>query len=351
MKRPSKPRIAGTRPSLDDKPSEDFEKPNARQFLEIQNLTTLSEELAGIVLGLFEGRPLEIKELTWISKRLAQCLARHTAELRLTGLRQLDPAAARALCAHPLLRLDFRRMPLSDELAEVLARHQGILWIDGLASLPSSRAYVLGKHDGPVFVADKTKIEPRADEDLRNCASRSPILSKGLDLSGSSLRVRRMTTELAEALVCFRNGRLLLDSLESLSEDHAALLGGGAGILSLNGLVKISPKTVSKLVGESPTKEPPKARRLCLNGLRALGSPVARELARYQGILELNGLESLRLNEAKSLAEIDGEVHLQGLQNLDEKVARVLGPRRHLLRVSPQLEKVLEKQDAVSRAR
>jgi len=316
-------------------------------------------ELVGILLPLFDGRALEIKELTSLTPALARCLAGHTAELALTGLRALDPESAEELCRHQLLRLNFRHMNLTDELIEKLAEHEGILWIDGLDTLSSARADRLSSHDksdksphnGPVFVAEKTKIEKGAEQRLRKRASQSPILDKGLDLAGARLRVRCMTNTLAEALVFFRKGRLVLDALESLSPNHAALLAGGSGSLSLNGLTRISPKVAAKLAGsitdqagsETSHKDKIKTRKLSLNGLLHLDSAVARELAVYRGILELNGLATLNINSAKCLRNFDGEIHLKGLKVLDDKTIRVLSPRKHLFRLSPQLEKKLGK--------
>lgn len=328
---------------------------------------------------LHTGIPLEVNGPNRPFTALARCLAQHDAELAVTQLEVLDAESARALCQHRLLRLHFHGTPrspgrqpsaspcrgLTDELAAVLAEHAGVLWIDGLASLSSARSDVLARHNGPVFVADRTKIEPAADARLQECAFQSPILREDLDLAGADLRVRRMTAALAEALVFFQGGWLLLDALEDLSVDHARLLGARNGRLSLNGLEEISPQVVDKLVAHSiavpgtyipsliDNSSPwmPWTRHVRLNGLRRLESAVARQFVHYRGILEFNGLRSLDVEAAESLLKVDGEVHLKGLQNLDEKMARVLSPRRHILRLPPRLEKMLEKTNVVSRGR
>jgi hypothetical protein len=320
------------------------------------------------LIELHRGLPLKVKEFPRPSPELARRLARHNAELALTGVEVLHAASARALCRHPLLRLDFRQMSLTDELVEILAAHEGILWIDGIALLSSSRAHVLARHNGPVFVADKTKIElPAADERLQERSFQSPILRQGLNLAGEYLQVRIMTTALAEAVVFFREGWLNLDALECLSPTHAELLGARGGLLSLNKLKgfsrprpipgELSPEAAAKLVAhaiavpgtyipsliDDSSPWPPWTRHLRLNGLTRLRVKVARKFTHFRGILELNGIRTLEAEAAGCLATVGGEVHLKGLEDLDEETIRVLGPRKHILRLSPQLAKKLAK--------
>ncbi len=333
-------------------------------------------DLAAHLVALHKGIPLEVK-LTRLSPEVAAVLKGHNGELSVTGLKELRSEAAQHLCRHSALRLDFRHMTLTDELAGVLASHQGILWLDGLQLLPSAKADVLSTradvqiaHNGPVLVADETNIEPEADERLQKCAFQAPILEKGLDLAGAPLRVQRMTTSLAEALVFFREGWLLLDALEKLSVDHALLLGARSGRISLNGLEEVSPQVVAKLVAHaiampgsyipsliddsSPSQRArrrltsrrlraPQTRHLRLNGLSHLRIEVAREFNYFRGILELNGIRTLEAEAARCLATVEGEVHLKGLEDLDEETIRVLSPRQHILRLSPQLAKKFTK--------
>jgi len=313
-------------------------------------------DLAAHLVALHKGIPLEVK-LTRLFPEVAAVLKGHNGELSVTGLKNLCKEAAKHLCRHFLLRLDFRHMSLTDELAGVLAGHEGILWLDGLKTLPAAKADVLAAHNGPVLVADETEIEPGPDGRLQECAFQAPILEKGLDLAGAPLRVQRMTTSLAEALVFFREGWLLLDALEKLSVDHARLLGARSGRISLNGLEEASPQVVAKLVARSialPGSYIPSliddsspwltwTRHLRLNGLSRLRVEVARELTHFRGILELNGIRTLEAEAAACLATLEGEVHLKGLEDLDEETTRVLSPRQHILRLSPQLAKKFTK--------
>jgi len=324
------------------------------------------------LLEVHAGLPLQVKGDSGLTPQLARRLAQHDAELAVTELDSLDDESARELCCHRLLRLGFRikprfagerrrppqqeaSMPLTVPLARILAAHQGILWIDGLPSLSSACASVLARHNGPVLVADETVMAPAADQRLQERAFESPMLREALDLAGEPLRVRGMTSALAEALVFFRDGWLVLDALSDLPPAYAGLLGARRGRLSLNGLGEVCPGVVAKLVAPSiavpgtyirsviddSSPWPPWTRHLRLNGLSHLRVEVAREFTHFRGTLEFNGIRTLEAKAAACLATVEGEIHLKGLKDLDKETIRVLGPRKHLLRLSPQLNKKL----------
>jgi hypothetical protein len=173
------------------------------------------------LLEVSAGLPLEVRGGADLTLPLARRLAQHDAELAVTELESLDYEAARELCRHRLLRLGFRTkpwvaeerrrprqhpdpaevsMPLTAPLAKILAAHEGILWIDGLASMSSACAGVLARHNGPVLVADETRMAPATDQRLQERAFQSPMLRQALDLAGGALQVRRMTKLVRKSL-------------------------------------------------------------------------------------------------------------------------------------------------------
>ena len=303
-------------------------------------------DLAAQLAAMHDGIPFEVK-LARMSPEMAAFLRTHNGELSVTGLQDLGCEAARELCQHPLLRLNFRHMELSDDLAEVLATHEGLLWIDGLKELSSAKAGVLTRHNGPVFVVDGTRMDKDAEERLQRRAFESPILCEGMDLTKERLRVKRMSAALAEGLVFFKEGWLMLDALEEITLEQSKLLGSGPRTISLNGLREISPSVaaalasggipdlrqhIPSLVGDDSHAE--KLHQLRLNGLTELRVDVARAFTGYHGRLELDGLKTLRPEAAAHLARTCGTVSLKGLSHIDRETAQAFDKRKCGLELS-----------------
>lgn len=101
-------------------------------------------------------------DVSELSDKQAEELAKHWGWLELDGVTVLSVAAAEALGKHRgMLSLD-GLTELSDDQARALAHHEGPLSLDGLETLSNQAAESLVMHDGPLSLLGLTTLPETA---------------------------------------------------------------------------------------------------------------------------------------------------------------------------------------------
>ncbi len=154
------------------------------------------------------------------------------------------------------------------------------------------------------------------------------LLGKLADVDYLSLDgLNNIDSVVAAGLASF-SGVLSLNGLESICDDSARELASHGGAtsnnnywLELNGLTEISDKAAEELSAY-------KGKCLKLNGLKKLPAPAAKSLAKYRGNLQLDGLSMLDDATAEELSNHEGWLNLYGLSQISEVGANFLSKHK-----------------------
>jgi hypothetical protein len=182
--------------------------------------------------------------LTFLTNKAAESLAKHKGDLSLRGITSL-----------------------SDTQAESLAKHSGSLHLDGLTSLSDAQAESLGKHSGGLYLTSLTSLSDAQAESLAKH-------SGGLYLTS----LTSLSDAQAESLGK-HSGSLYLRYLSSLSDAQAESLAKHSGGLFLSSLTSLSDAQAESFAKHSG--------RLSLSGLTSLSDAQAESLAKHKGDLDL----------------------------------------------------------------
>ncbi len=267
-------------------------------FGSFDSLTNLTPGVAEVLVN-HEGA-LSFNGLAEISPETAAVLARHRpvkqfgyADLRLNGLKNIDPKAAEYFAAHQGKVLMYGLAKLdSIPLAQKLARQWGELRL-GIKDLSPQIAGELAKHRG-------------TDEDK----TRPGVVSRRQDGAASVLR---------------------LDEIAVLSPESAEALADHEGVLVLNGLVSLPPAVAISLAKRTGNSKTRRTGTLVLNGLTSISPESSAALAAFPGELVLKGITELTADIAAVLAKHKGRLHLTGLTKLSPEAAAALQAHPNLL--------------------
>ena len=283
--------------------------------LTLPALATLNEEAAK-VLAQRPGR-LRLWGLKSVTPEVAAALVAHDGDrLELNGIKEISPAAARALAkgrrswgisvglidlpreiaailAEFPYHLDFPYLEtLSLESAKAIAEHGEVVQrgsetvgptLDlGKARLTPAIAEALLAHDGPLSLNRLKKLEPGVGdilakhrfpvllmlEEIDSVALARKIFSDGHS-SSSVARLRTMSPEIATEYARLDPGAIL--ALETLTPEAATALGTGSRSIALRGVTHLTPELARALTDRRPP--------VYLFGIKALDGPDAVAVA------------------------------------------------------------------------
>lgn len=289
--------------------------PGRDTFLTLPALATLDEEAATILAQ----RPgvLRLWGLKSVTPEVAAAFVAHDgARLELNGIKELSPAAARALAKGrrssgisvglidlPLKiaailaefphHLDFPYLEtLSLESAKAIAEHGEVVQIGsetvgptldlGKARLTPAIAEALLAHDGPLSLNRLKRLEPGVGdilakhrfpvllmlEEIDSVALARKIFSDGHS-SSSVARLRTMSPEIAKEYARLNPGAIL--ALETLTPEAATALGTGSQSIALRGVTRLTPELAKALTDRRPP--------VYLFGIKTLDGPDAVAVA------------------------------------------------------------------------
>lgn len=254
------------------------------------------------------GDAAEIRKLTppQARKLVAECRGPH---LFLPDLTTLDAATAESLAefaGHSLFLNGLTE--LDADAAEALAKFGGGgLFLPGLTRIDAATAEALGASMGwSGQLPNVTAI------DLPTAKALAKFQCKGLH-HGLRLGLTQLDAATAEALAEFKGGLLAFDRLQTLAPASARALARFQGHLDLSGLTGLEPQTAEALAAFAGGS-------LYLDGLTAFDGPdslaVAKALASRAGPLSLAGLEKISPKSLTALLE-KRDVAIPLIENLE----------------------------------
>jgi len=289
--------------------------PDEDTFLTLPALANLDEE-AALMLAQRYGC-LRLWGLKSVTPEVAAALVSHDGDrLELNGIKEISPAAARALAkgrrswgisvglidlpreiaailAEFPYHLDFPYLEtLSLESAKAIAEHGEVVQrgsetvgptLDlGKARLTPAIAEALLAHDGPLSLNRLKRLEPGVGdilakhrfpvllmlEEIDSVALARKIFSDGHS-SSSVARLRTMSPEIATEYARLDPGAIL--ALETLTPEAATALGTGSRSIALRGVTHLTPELARALTDRRPP--------VYLFGIKALDGPDAVAVA------------------------------------------------------------------------
>ena len=289
--------------------------PDEDTFLTLPALANLDEE-AALMLAQRYGC-LRLWGLKSVTPEVAAALVSHDGDrLELNGIKEISPAAARALAkgrrswgisvglidlppeiaailAEFRYDLDFPYLEtLSLESAKAIAEHGEVVQrgsetvgptLDlGKARLTPAIAEALLAHDGPLSLNRLKRLEPGVGdvlakhrfpvllmlEEIDSVALARKIFSDG-HASSSVARLRTMSPEIATEYARLDPGAIL--ALETLTPEAATALGTGSRSIALRGVTHLTPELARALTDRRPP--------VYLFGIKALDGPDAVAVA------------------------------------------------------------------------
>jgi hypothetical protein len=289
--------------------------PDEDTFLTLPALANLDEE-AALMLAQRYGC-LRLWGLKSVTPEVAAALVSHDGDrLELNGIKEISPAAARALAkgrrswgisvglidlppeiaailAEFRYDLDFPYLEtLSLESAKAIAEHGEVVQrgsetvgptLDlGKARLTPAIAEALLAHDGPLSLNRLRKLEPGVGdilakhrfevllmlEEIDSVALARKIFSQS-HRSSSVARLRTMSPEIATEYARLDPGEIL--ALETLTPEAATALGAGSRSIALRGVTHLTPELARALTDRQPP--------VYLFGIKTLDGPDAVAVA------------------------------------------------------------------------
>jgi len=265
---------------------------------------------------------LSLNGLCDLTLDTATRIAKRARQVRLDGLRVLEPEVARALVGpaedNELFAISLRGLrDLPAATARELARFPGTcLDLAGLRRLEPDTAAALSAYSaGPEGENTHSILDLSGLATLSPAAARALVRRDGprfrglLDLSG----LRDLPVDTARALH-HHPGPLALEGLERLTPEATAALVGGSMPLGLRGLRELSPPVAAALAQHRGP--------LIVAAIAPLPIPVAEALGSHAGpLLTVAELESLTPETAAALARHPGELSFPHLETLSPACA------------------------------
>ena len=252
----------------------------------------ITREIANLFLA---GKISGLSEYAVLTPEAAIVLAQHLGDLTLDGLRVLDTPAAVALSKYTG-RLSLNGLTsLSADAAEALSDHYGGLIMSEVRTLSVRAAKALAFHRGELWLLGLEGLPLEVYDAL---AGRPGIrLPRGVPVPDDLPRLRSSAPSgniLTEKIA----GRFLADDLCDALDDYATIEDAAAVILAKHKGI------------------------LSLNGLTRLSARAAAALAKHEGDLSLDGLTELSPSALKSL-QGNKEIHLPDILTSDKNPKRV----------------------------
>jgi hypothetical protein len=199
-----------------------------RRCLPLNGLKSLDAETAKALAGYDKG-PLLLNGLTTLDPDIAKALTEFTGELlSLDGLTTLDADTAKALAECKGKRLVLNALTTLDtDTAKAIAEFKGWLSLDGLTMLDFETAKALADCEGRLYLNGLTTLDADTAKAIAGSKAWNGVLPE-------------LTT---------------LDTRDSVS--IAKAFATRKGPLSLPGLKKISPKTLTALIKKQDVEIPP----------------------------------------------------------------------------------------------
>jgi hypothetical protein len=329
--------------------------PDEDTFLTLPALANLDEETARMLAQRYGC--LRLWGLKSVTPEVAAALVSHDGDrLELNGIKEISPAAARALAkgrrswgisvglidlppeiaailAEFRYDLDFPYLEtLSLESAKAIAEHGEVVQrgsetvgptLDlGKARLTPAIAEALLTHDGPLSLNRLQKLEPGVGdilakhkfpvllmlEEIDSVPLARKIFSDG-HRSSSVARLRTMSPEIATEYARLDPGEIL--ALETLTPEAATALGAGSRSIALRGVTHLTPELARALTDRQPP--------VYLFGIKTLDGPDAVAVA-----------EALASTPAPVYMEFLERVSAPALAALRKKVTITLPPDEKL---------------------
>lgn len=233
---------------------------------------------------------------------------------------RLDPAVAARYVGGSADRLEFPRVRAIDPAtADVLARHEAGVELDGLLTLDGPTAEALARCRTRLGLDGLRRLDPEAADALARSPAHltlasldglsSPTLARKLARQPGTLelhRIGRLEGVVADLLATGVAG-VMLPSLEHLSHRGLAerLARTPPGAVHLRALSNLDAAGAAGL-SAVPCD-------LYLPAISRLDEPVAAQLGRHRGVLQLTGLEDVSPVVIVSLLGNEGPLGLAGL--------------------------------------
>jgi hypothetical protein len=316
----------------------------AQQYrvLTLANVTEVSSAVAKALATPDEDTFLTLPALANLDEEAALMLAQRYGCLRLWGLKSVTPEVAAALVSHDGDRLELNGIKeLSPAAARALAKGRRSWGISvGLIDLPPEIAAILAEFR---YDLDFPYLETLSLESAKAIAEHGEVVQRGSETVGPTLDLgkARLTPAIAEALLT-HDGPLSLNRLRKLEPGVGDILAKHRFEVLLM-LEEIDSVALARKIFSQSHRSSSVAR------LRTMSPEIATEYARaVPGSIpgSLLALETLTPEAATVLATVSSWIRLHGLSQLTPELAKALTDRKppvHFLGI-----KTLEGPDALA---
>jgi len=281
---------------------------------------------------------LTLPALANLDEEAALMLAQRYGCLRLWGLKSVTPEVAVALVAHDGDRLELNGIKeLSPAAARALAKGRRSWGISvGLIDLPPEIAAILAEFR---YDLDFPYLETLSLESAKAIAEHGEVVQRGSETVGPTLDLgkARLTPAIAEALLA-HDGTLSLNRLRKLEPGVGDILAKHRFPVLLM-LEEIDSVPLARKIFSQSHRSSSTAR------LRTMSPEIAKEYARLDPGAIL-ALETLTPEAATALATVSDRITLRGVTRLTPQLAKALTDRQppvHLLGI-----KTLDGPDALA---
>jgi hypothetical protein len=312
----------------------------AQQYrvLTLANVTEVSAAVAKALATPDEDTFLTLPALANLDEEAALMLAQRYGCLRLWGLKSVTPEVAVALVAHDGDRLELNGIKeLSPAAARALAKGRRSWGISvGLIDLPPEIAAILAEFR---YDLDFPYLETLSLESAKAIAEHGEVVQRGSETVGPTLDLgkARLTPAIAEALLA-HDGTLSLNRLRKLEPGVGDILAKHRFPVLLM-LEEIDSVPLARKIFSDGHRSSSTAR------LRTMSPEIAKEYARLDPGAIL-ALETLTPEAATALATVSDRITLRGVTRLTPQLAKALTDRQppvHLLGI-----KTLDGPDALA---
>jgi hypothetical protein len=312
----------------------------AQQYrvLTLANVTEVSAAVAKALATPDEDTFLTLPALANLDEEAALMLAQRYGCLRLWGLKSVTPEVAVALVAHDGDRLELNGIKeLSPAAARALAKGRRSWGISvGLIDLPPEIAAILAEFR---YDLDFPYLETLSLESAKAIAEHGEVVQRGSETVGPTLDLgkARLTPAIAEALLA-HDGTLSLNRLRKLEPGVGDILAKHRFPVLLM-LEEIDSVPLARKIFSQSHRSSSTAR------LRTMSPEIAKEYARLDPGAIL-ALETLTPEAATALATVSDRITLRGVTRLTPQLAKALTDRQppvHLLGI-----KTLDGPDALA---
>ena len=312
----------------------------AQQYrvLTLANVAAVSPAVAEALATPDEDTFLTLPALANLDEEAALMLAQRYGCLRLWGLKSVTPEVAVALVAHDGDRLELNGIKeLSPAAARALAKGRRSWGISvGLIDLPPEIAAILAEFR---YDLDFPYLETLSLESAKAIAEHGEVVQRGSETVGPTLDLgkARLTPAIAEALLA-HDGTLSLNRLRKLEPGVGDILAKHRFPVLLM-LEEIDSVPLARKIFSDGHRSSSTAR------LRTMSPEIAKEYARLDPGAIL-ALETLTPEAATALATVSDRITLRGVTRLTPQLAKALTDRQppvHLLGI-----KTLDGPDALA---